>query len=141
LAIYGLGATFDYTDVSEEFVTQGAACIGWSEESAPSLYDMLRSIVNGDLIYIKTFRPQDGLTIKAVGIVTHRTIRKFPVLGRQRRGVTVRWVWQGTELLGKIEDKYPVRSITLFPEHAPEVQSKVIDLLLSALTPSSRRRR
>jgi hypothetical protein len=141
LAIYGLGAMFDDTDVSEEFVTQGAACIGWSEANAPSLYDMLRSIVNGDLIYIKTFRPQDGLTIKAVGIVTDRTISKFPVLGQQRRGVTVRWVWRGAEAMGKIQDKYPVRSLTLFHEHAPEVQSKVIELLLSALAPPTRRRR
>jgi hypothetical protein len=81
----------------------------------------------GDMIYIKANTPQAGLTIKAVGIVTNAQIRKKTTLGSC---VSVRWVWTGRERIGKLDDKWPVRSVTLYEEHHPQVQAKVINLLL-----------
>jgi hypothetical protein len=134
MAIYGFGAMFGGdTDVSGEFLRQGMACVGWSEQDAPPLFDILRNISNGDLVFIKSFNPQVGLTIKAVGVVTDRTIRQYPVQGQPRQGVSVCWVWQGSDPVGKIDDKYPVRSLTLFEEHTPSVQSRVIRHLLGAV--------
>ena len=49
-------------------------------------------------------------------------------------GIPVKWVWTGEERLGKLDDKYPVRNITLYEEFSPQVQKKVIGLLLSCVT-------
>lgn len=137
MAIYGFGAMFGgKTDVTDDFLRQGMACVGWSEQDAPPLFDMLRNIGNGDLVFIKSFNPQVGLIIKAVGVVADRTIRQFPVQGHPRHGITVRWVWQGHDPVAKIDDKYPVRSVTLFQEHTPSVQARIIAHLLSAVAPN-----
>ncbi len=137
MAIYGFGAMFGGdTDVSGEFLQQSMACVGWSEAVAPPLFDLLRDIGNGDLVYIKSFNPSVGLTIKAVGVVVDRTVRQYPVVGRSCFGVGVRWVWQGTDQVGKIDDKYPIRTVTLFREHTPEVQQRVIAHLLAVVGPN-----
>ncbi len=138
MAIYGFGAMFDdRTDVSNDFYQQGMACVGWSEADAPPLFDILRNIRNGDLVFVKSFNPQVGLTLKAVGVVTNRTIGQFLVLGEERSGITVRWVWHGNDVVGEVKDKYPVRSGTLFEEHTFSVQTRVINHLLSAVAPST----
>ena len=129
MAIFGFGATYDREDVSGRFVAAGVACVGWSETDAPPLHNILHHIKIGDIAFLKSFAPQIGLTIKAVGIVTGREPQEIEHLGR---GVAVRWVWQGEERVGLLEDKYPVRSITLYEEYNPTVQERVIELLLSA---------
>jgi hypothetical protein len=126
MAIFGIGARYE-EDVTEQFVSAGVACVGWSETDAPPAHAILRQLRTGDLIFIKSFTPQAGLTIKAVGIVTDGKVREVPNLGA---GVPVRWVWRGEERIGKLEDKWPVRSVTIYEEHHPEVQARVIDLLL-----------
>jgi hypothetical protein len=137
MAIYGFGAMFGGdTDVSGDFLQMGMACVGWSEQDAPPLFDILRNIGNGDLVFIKSFNLQVGLTIKAVGVVTDRTIRQYTVQGCPRHGVAVCWVWQGSDQVGRIDDKYPVRTVTLFEEHTPSVQARVIRHLLGAVAPN-----
>ena len=116
MAIFGFGATYDREDVSARFVAAGVACVGWSETDAPPLHNILHHIKIGDIAFLKSFAPQIGLTIKAVGIVTGRKPQKIEHLGR----------------VGLLEDKYPVRSITLYEEYNPTVQERVIELLLSA---------
>lgn len=129
MAIFGFGASYDREDVSGRFVTAGAACVGWPEAEAPPLHNILRHIKIGDIAFLKSFAPQVGLTIKAVGIVTGREPQEVEDLGW---GVAVRWVWRGEERIGQLEDKCPVRSITRYEEYNPRIQERVIDLLLSA---------
>src|SRR5260370_41444842 len=97
MAIYGFGAIYGDDDLCDDFVQEGVACVGWSEADAPPLYDILRNIKNGDLIYIKSYNPKAGLTIKAVGVCTDRIIRKH---GKLNYGVTVRYVWHGDDNIG-----------------------------------------
>ena len=77
MAIFGFGATYDREDVSARFVAAGVACVGWSETDAPPLHNILHHIKIGDIAFLKSFAPQIGLTIKAVGIVTGRKPRKI----------------------------------------------------------------
>ena len=72
------------------------------------------------------------MTIKAVGVVIDRVIRVIRDHGKPiGHGVRVRWVWRGPQYrVGQIEDKYPVRAVAVFREHHPDVQDKVIELLL-----------
>jgi hypothetical protein len=133
--IYGFGARFGDIDVSGVFLGeggQGMACVGWSEAQAPPLFDMLRNIGNGDLVFIKSYNQTVGLTIKAVGVVSDRTIRQFIILDEPRSGVTVRWVWRGNDQFGLTDDNYtPARNLTLYQEHSPEIQARVIHHLLA----------
>jgi hypothetical protein len=127
MAIFGIGAHYDVGDVTEQFVSGSLACVGWSEQDAPPAHAILRQLRTGDIIFIKSFTPQGGLSIKAIGIVMEGQVRDIESLGSC---VPVRWVWTGHEHIGKLEDKWPVRSVTIYEEHHPTVQAKVIDLLL-----------
>lgn len=127
MAVFGIGANYD-RDVSGDFIDRGLACIGYKEEDAPPAHDILRSIKTADLIFIKSFTPQAGLIIKAVGIVIDSRVTDVVGLGK---GLPVRWEWKGEDRLGKLEDRWPVRTVTIYEEHNPEVKRRVIDLLLS----------
>jgi len=107
------------------------ACIGWNKTDAEPLYSLMATIRVGDIIYIKAHPPQIGLIIKAVGVVTDARLRLHRTLNY---GIKVSWVWSGEERLGHLNDKYPVRNITLYEEHNSKVAARVISLLLSQLS-------
>lgn len=130
MAIFGIGAFYD-VDVSEDFIEQNVACIGWSEKDASTLYNILRFLRVGDIIYIKSQPPQVGLIIKAVGVVTDNKLEKYQGLGT---GVKMKWIWTGNEKLGKIpelDDKYNVRNNSIYEEFNRFVQDKVLSLLIN----------
>jgi hypothetical protein len=69
MAIFGIGAFWSGNDMTETFIRDRMACVGWDEASAPTLHAIVRQLRVGDLIFIKSFNPRAGLAIKAVGIV------------------------------------------------------------------------
>jgi hypothetical protein len=85
--------------------------------------------LSGDVLDIKSHPPNEGLIIKAVGIVVDDTVSEID-LGFC---LEVEWVWQGYEVLGRVDDKYNVRNTTLYEEVNPDVQQNVINLLLTSL--------
>lgn len=127
MAIFGIGALYD-TDVTKDFLSRSVACVGWNKRDAPPAHAILRQIRTGDLIFIKSWNPRSGLIVKAVGIVTEGRVRPVRNLGS---GVPVQWVWAGEVRIGKLKDKWPVRTVTLYEEQHPSVQSRIIALLLS----------
>lgn len=129
MAIFGIGASYEY-DVSEDFIKNEVACIGWDQADATALYEILRFLKLGDIIYIKSAPIGKGLRVKAIGIVKDNTLQNIPNLGT---GVSVKWIWTGHENVGKINDKYNVRNNTLYEEFNREVQQKILDLLFSKL--------
>ena len=134
MAIFGIGAYYE-KNVDRLFIENGVACIGWKEIECPSAHAILRQLRSGDVIFIKSFSPRGGLKIKAVGIVAEGVVRDVPGLGM---GVNVHWVWQGLENVGKLNDKWPVRSVTLFEEQHPKVQERILNLLLKEIAPKNR---
>lgn len=93
MAIFGIGAYYD-RDVSRDFLEHSCACVGWPEGDDPPAHAILRHLRVGDIIFIKSFTPNEGLTIKAVGLVSDGRVRSFADLGD---GVRVRWAWNGEE--------------------------------------------
>jgi hypothetical protein len=131
MAIFGIGAFYDgKKDMTDSFLSNKVACIGWSHKDAQPLYSLMKHIKVGDIIYIKAQPPNQGLIIKAVGIVLNDDIH--PVEGAGEGCINVKWIWSGKKALGQINDTCrPIRNLTLYEEVSPDIQSKVLDLLLS----------
>lgn len=130
MAIFGIGATYGNDDVSQNFITNNVACVGWGITEAPALHEILRCLKVGDIIYIKTAPIGQGIRVKAVGIVTDNTLQQINNLGT---GVSVRWIWNGYENIGTIDDKYNVRNNTLYEEFNKEVQTFVLNLIFQMM--------
>jgi hypothetical protein len=130
MAIFGIGATYD-RDVSNEFIDNGVACVGWDATDASALHEILRFLKLGDIIYIKSAPIGKGIRVKGIGIVKDNTLISIPNLGT---GVLVNWVWSGHENLGTIHDKYNVRNNTLYEEFNRDVQTRILELLFTKIT-------
>jgi len=132
MAIYGIGAYYTDTDVSDRFVNRGVACVGWSQEDAPAVHRLLEHIKTGGIIYVKAHPPGRDLTVKAVGIVENELVEDFGELGR---GLRVRWLWRGPAQTWQesAEERYNVRANTLYEEFSQAVQTRILELLFSAL--------
>lgn len=113
--------------MTDEFLAEEVACVGWDKADAPALHNMFAHIKIGDVIYLKSHPAGLGLTIKAVGIVVHDQVTSSG-LGECLK---VKWIWVGKKELGKIKDKYNVRNNTMYEEHNPVIQKTVVNLLLS----------
>jgi hypothetical protein len=129
VAIFGVGAYYDNErDVTQAFLDQGVACVGWPERDAPALYTLLRRVQTGDIVYVKAHPPGRELIVKAVGIVTEDAVREHPDLGR---GIRVRWMWTGNEVFHEADnERYNVRNNTLYEEMSPAFRTNVLNLLL-----------
>jgi hypothetical protein len=130
MAVFGIGAYWDdERDMVSEFLRQRCACIGWSRQDAPTLYEILEKVRIGSIVYLKSFNPQSGLRIKAVGIVDGPTFRT----NLSDDSLLVAWIWTGEDLVGPVNDKYTARTCTIYEEHNPEIQARVVGLLLSVI--------
>ncbi|MGE0568699.1 MAG: hypothetical protein AB7O73_12175 [Bacteroidia bacterium] len=126
MAIYGIGAYYGTTDVSDSFIAKGLAYVGWNKSEAPSLHEILRYIKIGDMVYIKSAPIGQGLRVKAVGIVIDNELITDNDLGV---GIKINWLWTGHEILDEIDDKNNVRNNTLYEEYSKHVQLQIINLL------------
>ena len=129
MAIFGIGATHE-EDVSEKFIELGVACIGWPEPQATALHEILKHLKVGDIIYIKSSPIGKGLRVKAVGIVIDNNVLEVKDLGK---GVSVKWIWSGYNVIGEINDKYNVRNNTIYEEFNKEVQKYILDLMFEKM--------
>jgi hypothetical protein len=53
MAVFGIGAMYGgHNNKTNDFIKNHCACIGWSEDEAPSLHKMLSKIKISDFIYM-----------------------------------------------------------------------------------------
>jgi hypothetical protein len=133
--IYGIGTMYGSTDeMLPDFITSGAVWIGWPQEEAPALHQLLGQIGVGDIVFAKSFPPSSGLYIKGVAVVTSAQTVKLTKLGVGRE---VRWIWTASDgrqsvHVGRLDDRYDnMRGGTLYQELGPVVQKKVLDILFN----------
>ena len=55
MAIFGIGASYGKEDVSRDFIGNNLVGIGHRVEDAPELYQFMRSLKVGDVVYIKSW--------------------------------------------------------------------------------------
>lgn len=128
MATYGFGANYSGTDMTENFITNGVVCIGWSKREAPTSHIILREIKIGDIVYLKSNQPGGYPTIKAIGVVTSNRVRKYEELGD---GIKVKWVV--TELnkyMSKCDKRYNIRANTIYEEKDDKLIRYVVKQLL-----------
>ncbi len=127
MKIWGIGAYWDGADdMSEFFVNNSLAAIGWPEEYAPSIHAMANEMEIGDLIYIKSFSiGAKVLNIKAVGkIVGYPYVDTSLFGGEIKKAVPVKWLYTGDNVkypLSQAETRNNVYSLTLYREYSPGV--------------------
>ena len=129
--IYGIDANRNGEDVSEQFLERGIAGVGWRREDNPSVHQLLTRMQVGDVIYIKSYPPDEGLIIKGVGFLRTSAIFADEELGGTFRRVA--WFWRGYEHISVIGDCHNGRRHNaLYEELDPEVQLRVLALLVHA---------
>ncbi len=126
MAVFGFGANFDGTDMAGEFIKNNEIYIGWGKDDAPSQYNLLRSIKAGDIVYIKSQAPSVGLHIKGIGIVLSHDVNG-------KSSLNMKWISDKVIKWGKVNDKYNVRSNTLYEEFNPEIIETILNELFSKL--------
>ena len=130
MAIYGIGAYYG-KDMTSVFLKKKVACVGWDEDDAPTLHKIMSHIKIGDIIYIKKYPPNKGLTIKAIGLVADDSVSQIDDAGQAC--IKVKWLWKGEEFFGLIDDKYIVHTCTFYEEYNPKVQKRIIELLTNRI--------
>jgi len=140
MSVFAIGAYYDGVDVTSDFISKKCACIGYDKTDASSLYEMLRRIKIGDIIYIKSYTfNTNTVNIKAIGFVTGRNISNFSFPNSQESmgyGREVKWkkVFIDNDEWVRIglpqEDiKNNVYNNTLYEEYSETVISRILELL------------
>ncbi len=129
MAIWGIGANYEGKDVTDLFFDKEGAYVGYKEDEATSIYQMIYSIKPGDIIYIKSFHKQI-LKIKAIGIVLpekeHFKRNYIQGLGF---GVKVKWlkiIGPFTILFDDEKNKNNVYCNTLYEEHNFDIINQIL---------------
>ena len=132
VAIYG-GSAFYQIDVTKDFIENGCFCSGYEMEKEPILYDMMRAIEVGDIIYIKSSTPRAKgiLYIKAIGIVTANKICTQTNLGN---GIKVNWLQNYSDKFRKIELGHSClhnmyENAMLHKEYSDEIKKQIVEWL------------
>ena len=130
MAVYGIGAMYGgVEDKAKDFIRNEVACVGFQPQDATAIHAQMSKIKAGDVIFIKSYVPQTGLHIKAVGIVTDPLFRK--ITNNLGWGVGVRWVSSDRITIGKLDDHSDyVRRGSFYEEFNPDVLRRVIDVLV-----------
>jgi len=127
MAIYAIGANFS-GDVSEWHIQNSVIGTGWSEDDAPDLFEMIREMSVGDIVYIKS-KPISGnqLHVKAVGIINDSIVIET---GDIMCGRNVTWLATPDEWIDIPSGKNNVRLNTCYREYHPEVSKKIISYIV-----------
>ncbi len=125
MAIFGIGATFDSTDVSEDFINASIIGIGWNSTDAPELQVYLKSLRVGDIVYIKSANFGSDITVKAIGIIRDCDIISGNPIASIARNV--KWVNTNKFIIPKpTHEKNNVRSNSIYEEFHPDVLKEII---------------
>lgn len=133
MAIYGIGARFGNNDVTEYFVDNEVAGIGWDKDTAPDLHQFIQSLKVGDIVYIKSNSPSAGLIVKAIGIIKNNDVIEDCYIG-MRIGRKVHWICTDINEHLEVNSKLNVRSNSLYEEFHPEVQEFILRQIFSVIS-------
>lgn len=143
MAIWGVGAKFGSWDSKlDDFIREHFWCTGYTESEKPKIYDTIKSIDIGDIIYVKSLPiNSNNMRVWAIGIVTDEFKNSNSHTGFENchNEIGVKWiipdlneVSTGKEPLTQIEinDQYiNERKNTIFKEYNREIIEKIVKII------------
>ena len=138
MAVWGVGAYYKgdkIHDKTQEFINNECACIGWGEENASPIHQMLKSIKVGDIIYIKSLgldkaSKNKQIHIKAVGVVKDNKPEVVEELGT---GIKVKWKEGFDKIISKNITPEMYRNNTFNNSLYEEYNKNIIEELINAI--------
>jgi len=107
------------------FLDHGVVCMEKAEGKEAVLLNTFRSIRKEDVIFIKEFSHQTGLSVKAAGIV----LSDYPTENDFGICLPVEWAWKGEKVIEEFGEEGPLCSDPLYEEFNIWVQKKLMELL------------
>jgi len=102
----------------------GIVCMDKSDAREAALLGTFRRIANEDVVFIKHYTPQTGLTVKAVGIALSGIVTEDDT----GLCIPVEWVWKGEKFLEQLGEEQTHCIDPLYEEFNILVQREIIDL-------------
>ena len=117
MAIFAVGASYDETDVSGDFIKNNIAGPLWDNLVCPRITNQfVNSLKVGDIVYIKSYSPRSNdIIVKAIGVVKDDgLVTNSSVV---RAGRNIKWVVKNNFRIPKPKEKNNVRILynTMYP--------------------------
>ena len=135
MKVWGMGSCFRGDgEKIDKFTKNGVAAIGWEEEDAPALYNIVKEMKKDDIIYIKSFIIKTReLRIKAIGKVRSNIMQRRPYL-ENKNAFEVEWLKTPEDKLPTIslapeDTRFNIYSCTLYPEYNKKISDKIKELI------------
>lgn len=109
----------------ENFLERGVVCMEKAEEKEAALLNTFRSMRKEDVIFIKDFSHQTGLSVKAAGVI----LSDYPAENDFGMCFPVEWAWKGEALIEEFGEEAPVCGDPIYEEFNIWVQRKIMELL------------
>lgn len=141
MAIFGMGSKWGSADMTQRFIDEGVACIGYWPEEASSYYQIFQCIKNGDIIYLKASDwKKKILRILAIALVYNNNTFQRDDSQLRENCIRVKWVHLEKPIEIAVKDTAADRDkgdpyvnsvygITLYEEFNPGIQRQVVDEL------------
>lgn len=136
MSLLCIGSNFDGVEMNDHFHERGQV---WLNEIPPEngeilpMTTLLDQAKIGTWIVIKSFHPQNGLSIKGIGYIYDN--QNWNSYEMDNPNVTkiarfVRWIWKGNKCLGKFNDHMDhMRTGPMYYELNENVAGQIFDIL------------
>ena len=129
MAIYGVGAAYGGTDdVSQDFINNNLAGVGWPITEAPEQHQLIASLQVGDIIYIKAYSPNSpDIIVKAIGFVADGVFLTAALSNNLvEAGRNVTWRVTKEFRIPKVKERNNVRLNSIYADFHPVVQAAIL---------------
>lgn len=109
---------------TESALDHGVVCMDKSDPGEAALLGTFRCIATEDVVFIKHYTPQTGLTVKAIGIV----LSSFATEDDRGICIPVEWIWKGEKFLEQLGEEQQHCTEPIYEEFNILVQREIIDL-------------
>jgi hypothetical protein len=113
--------------VIDQFFQMNIAGTGWDVCDAADLHELFRSLLTGDIVFLKSCSYSSDITVKGVGVVADNMILQSyhnPLIGIGRN---IRWLSQREfRIIRPTNTKNNVRGNTIYQEFHPDVVTGIM---------------
>jgi len=141
MAIFGAGSNWSGKEMKDIFFDEGKFTLGWNDNNAKDLYNLIGTLKIGDIIYLKSNAPGSRkIRVKGIGIVTENFIDclmngkycETNVNDWESLFVKVKWKVKEEFIItipkdeGKLTN---IRAASFYEEFSPNVQRIIIEVI------------